>query len=832
MPVNSKRTAMKKTHKKKLLAPKPRRSRKQGHDYATLEDRKMLAVTSAFAPGAGILTVNLSANNDIAVVDNDGTNVTVGGSQVTTGIAANDVRRIVVIGNPVAANQQVAFNGNFSGTGLTDIDVSNVNQVTVNGAYDLSNDFDVELIGVGGRVGDGTSGRLRVDGQTTILANNNSVVLDNATNNFNDVRVTTGGTARSVTLADVNSLNFTGVDITGDLTVNAVNGTVSDSPGTTIRVIGDGDFTAANVLLGGTGDETRFQRTSFNVSSVVNVQEDDNTLLGDVTAGSLRLASNGRILDGLTTQINVSGLAELFGNAGVRLGDNGVDVFNAGTVNFQSNGQVSINEDSAINIVGTNTARSMNLRSKASITDDDNATINVQFQSGFTAQSVRIGDTDTDQFNSNSIYFFTEGRFDLSEDSDTLVIEEKNFAQSMRLRSSGQITDEAVARMTITNLAEFDAESAIIGDVGSDFFTAGSIQFDADTQFRLTENNDTNILGTNRAQNSIITSVGNLSNSDNADIVVTNNASFRGNSINVGNQTGDNAQFGSLTFITPNVGIANPPAGFASVNITEDDSTVFGGNSRAGQAADTTANPAIIGTTGNVRIQSGGNITDGSNSSVNVTGNMRMTTANNGNITVGDSGVANGVAFDSTFNTGSLTIDTDGTGNARIFEDSNIFLVGNTQANSLLLDADNGQATITDSATAMTNVNFTLNVRGSFINLGTGVDAANPAVNTDSLTLRSLTFNSSGNTAISADSNINLVGSSTADNLTLASTGNITDTSVTGTAARTIVQTSANFAAVDAIIGEIGDDFFNIVSGNNPGVADVTGTENIVVNRV
>ncbi len=747
MPVNSKRTAMKKSRKKNS-SPKPRRSRNRGQDYATLEDRKMLAVTSGFTASSGILTVNLGAANDAAQIDVVGGNVLVNGSQVGSGTAASAVDQIVVSGT-TAANQDVTFIGDLSNAGLSSVSIANVDDVAFNG--DLS--------------------------------------------------------------------------VSGALSVNA-GGNISDADNTDIIVGGVGSFTAANVTLGGSTNETRFQQTSFNASGAVDLQEDDNTVLGSVNAATVRLESNGRILDGFTTQINVGGLAQLLGNAGVRLGDNGADVFNAGAVHFRSNGQVSINEDSATNIINSNTARSMNLRSLGAITDDDNATINVQFQSGFEAESVRIGDTATDEFNSNSIYFFTSGRFDLTEDSDTLIIEEKNEALALSLTSTGQIADEENARVTVTNLAEFDAQSAVIGDRPTDFFTAGSIQFNTVDEFRLTENDDTNILGTNRANNSIITSVGNLSNSSNADIVVTTNASFRGNSINVGNQSGDNAQFGSLTFITPNVPIANAPSGFASVNISEDDSTQFGGNSTAGTAAQNGI-PAIPG---NVRITSAEGIVDGSNSSVNVTGNMNLTTGNNGNITLGDSGTSGaGVPFDATFNTGSLTINTDGTGNARIYEDSDIFLVGSSQVNSLTLDADDGQANITDSATANINVNFNLNVRGQFVNLGTAVDVN--SVPTDTLNFNTLTFNTSGNTNISADKGFFLVGTSTADNLTLASTGNILDSSPTGgTPASTTVQTSANFITpLDAIIGESGADFFTIVSGNAPGVGNVDGTANVVV---
>ena len=751
MPVNSKRTAMKKSRKNNSSL-KPRRSRKRGHDYATLEDRKMLAVTTGFTAGTGVLTINLADANEAAVVDVDSGNVVVNGSQVGTGVAATSVDQIVISGTG-AANQDVSFVGDFANTGLTSVSAVNVDDFAVSGNLSLS----------------------------------------------------------------------------GNLTVNA-SGNVSDTNGADLIVGGTGSFTAANVTLGGATSETRFQQTSFDVSSAVDLQEDDNIVLGSVNAGTVRLSTTGRILDGFTTQINIDGLAELLAENGVRLGDNGADVFNAGTVNFVAeNGQVSINEDTALNLVGDNLARSINLRSQAAITDADDSTLNVQFQSGFTATSVLIGDTDTDEFNSNSIYFFTTGRFDLTEDSDTLIIEEKNFAQSLGLTSTGQIVDEENAQVTVTNLAEFDAQSVVIGDSGgNDLFNAGSIQFNTVNEFRLTEDSDTNILGVNRAANSIVTSVGDLSNSSDADIVVTTNASFRGQNVNIGNQPGDNAQFGSLTFITPNTSIDDAPAGFASVNITEDDSTQFGGNSTAGTAD----------IPGNVRIESAAGITDGSNSSVNVTGNLTLVTNDNGNITVGDAGTdINGTAFNADFNTGSLTIQTDGTGNAQIFEDSNIFLVGDSQVNSLTLNANGGQSNITDSATSNLNVNFNLNVTAGFVNLGSAVD--DDGANTDSLNFSSLTFNTSptgnlnGNTLISADSGFFLVGSSSAENLTLASTGSILDSSGGGVPASTIIQNSASFTTpLDAIIGESGLDFFDILSGSEPGLGNVDGVRNVVVGRV
>ena len=847
MPANSKRTTMKNSLKKNPSS-KPRRVRKKGLNYGTLEDRKMLTVSAGFAPVAGVLTVNILGANEVATVNVVNGNVVVNNNQVATGVSASSVRQIEILGQTTSAGQQVNLNGNFSGTGLTDVNISSVNQVTFGGAYDVSNDFTATLDGSGGGISDGTLGRLRVGGDTSITANSNPVVLNNTTNDFNNVDVTTTGTLQSVALGDINDLNFTNLVISGNLDVNA-GGTVSDSIGTTISVNAAGTeaaFTAANVLLGGqTNDSTNFFGSSFDVTGAVELQEDSNIILGDVQADSLRLDSSGRIADGRDTNISVTGLAEFIAPAGVQIGDNGQDTFSSGTLNFQSSQQVSINSETSLNIVGNNTARSTSLRSQQSISDAANASINIQFQTQLTGQSVQLGDTTTDEFNSNSIFFFTTGRFDLTEDSDTLIIEERNFAQSARLVSAGDIADDNLSGIVVTNLAEFEAVNVDIGNVATDFFTAGSIRYNTTGQFRVTENDDTNLNGTSTAQNSIVTSVGNVSNDSSANVIVANNAAFRGNQINIGNQAGDNFQFGSLNFITPNVPIANAPAGFASVNISEDDTTQFGGNSTAGSPAGTTASGAAIAAIpGNVQINSAGSIIDGSNASVNVTGNLSLTAQGasdgSGIINIGDSGTsAAGVPFDSTINTASLTVNS--TGNATIEEDSGIVLAGQSNVNSLTLVADGGNASILDSVTAQTNVRFNLNLNGSFVNLGVPAPGTDPTTAPDFLTFRTLTVNSPGNVNIAhntATDPVNgaaingflLVNSSTADFLTLSSDGNIGDSSPAGSPVSTIAQSGAVFAGIDVIIGESSGDFFDIVDLNGPlGLGGVTGTSDVVV---
>jgi len=145
MPVNSKRSAMKKSRRKNS-SPKPRRSRSKGQDYTMLEDRKMLTVSSGFAPATGILSINLASANEAAVVDVVGSNVTVNGAQVATGVAATNVNQIVITGTG-AANQDVTFNGDFSNSGLTSVSAVNVDDVAINGNLSLTGNLTVNASG-------------------------------------------------------------------------------------------------------------------------------------------------------------------------------------------------------------------------------------------------------------------------------------------------------------------------------------------------------------------------------------------------------------------------------------------------------------------------------------------------------------------------------------------------------------------------------------------------------------------------------------------------------------------------------------------------------------
>ena len=106
-----------------------------------------------------------------------------------------------------------------------------------------------------------------------------------------------------------------------------------------------------------------------------------------------------------------------------------------------------------------------------------------------------------------------------------------------------------------------------------------------------------------------------------------------------------------------------------------------------------------------------------------------------------------------------------------------------------------------DSLDARTTVNGTLNVTGNLINLGTGVETGT-GIATDRLVFSGLTYNSNGNTNISADSGFELRGDSLSDGLLiLDSEGQIT------------ADIDATFAALDGnTLSDVDNEFDFVVT--------------------
>ena len=776
-----------------------KRRKNSNHDYGTLEDRKLLATIVNVNPAEGFLVVDLEANNDIAVIGiADNGNVTINGNQdlntsaagVQT-LAADDLLHVTFEGNRLRTGQIVSFNAEFSGQRqLSTLKIEDVGQVSINDRLEVRANLDIFLSGTGGRIGDAINGQLIVGDVATINAGANEIGLNNAGNDFNRLNLTTTGTNNDVVLNDVDGVELTGVNVSGDLTLTA-GGVVQDANSTTIEVLGTARFTGSEIELGDhVGDTTNFFRSSYTATGHVDVQEDSNTILTSTDVGSLTLRSVGGIFDGTRTSINVDGLAQFFGNNRVRIGEGGLDTFNAGSVQFQSNGHVHITENSDAQITGENRASSLTFRSWGNVTDAADTSINVSHETGFEALGVELGDSPTDVFNSGSLSFFVRDRFAVTEDSNSHIIETKNRAAEFYLESAGAITDADDAFITVDNLAEFKANSVNVGDTQIDQFNAGSVRFDTSGRFKITENSGLTFTGDSSAANSVVNSSGNITNQANATVNVRNSAAFFANNVILGNQSGDEFNAGTVAFRT-----APDTNGLVAIN--EDSNTQLGGISEAGR----------------LRLEANGNITDGPGSQVNIDGNSTLTTLNNGRIKLGDSGVrADNTPFDSVFETLSLTVQTDGSGNAIIEEDGDILLTGINRANSLSLIADGGEGRVLDAIDARIDVNFNLNVEAGSINLGNAIIAN--ASSTDRLAFRSLTFQSAGNVNVSADNSFFLTGSSNSGGfLTLESEGDIRTTG----GSELVTQTGAQFDGMDIFVGNLSNDCFDILDTNSDG---------------
>jgi len=134
----------------------------------------------------------------------------------------------------------------------------------------------------------------------------------------------------------------------------------------------------------------------------------------------------------------VTGLADVNGVTSVTLGSGGT--FNAGTLTFNSGGAVVISEDSGTDIVGVNTALSLDLDSTGAITDAAGATISVTNLADFNGGSVTLGDNGGDTTNFGTLTFNSAGAVNISEDSAT-AFAGTSTGTTITVNSAGAMTD-------------------------------------------------------------------------------------------------------------------------------------------------------------------------------------------------------------------------------------------------------------------------------------------------------------------------------------------------------------------------------------------------------
>jgi len=365
----------------------------------------------------------------------------------------------------------------------------------------------------------------------------------------------------------ISSMTTGDLDITEDssvtlLNISADNLSVSSSGGifdgrrTSIDVNSNSSFdSATRIRIGENGTDTFNTSTlTFNSDGHVQIVADSNALItGNNTANSLTLFSSQDIADSVTATIDVENITH-FEGANVIIGDSATDRFNSGSLHFFTPGDFNLTEDSGTHLIETkNEARRLFLNSTGAITDADDTRVTVERISDFTAESVNIGDSGNDLFNTGSISFTTAGRFAVNENSATNIVG-FNSAERSVISSAGAITNNFLsedglgATIDVETIASFDGTSIDLGQQQNDTLTFGSLQVNSPGDVTVVEDDATHLTLSNDVGSLNLTSGGAVTDAVNASINVNGNASVNGTSIRWGENTTDSFNAQNVTF--------------------------------------------------------------------------------------------------------------------------------------------------------------------------------------------------------------------------------------------------------------------------------------------
>ncbi len=649
-------------------------------------------------------------------------------------------------------------------------DVMNFGTLTFNstGGVSIAEDSATVLVGIS------TADSLVLSSTASITnaANASLTVTNNASfsspsidlgNQIGDVMnfgTLTFNSAGLVSIAEDSATLLFGTSTADSLVLTSV-ASITNTASASLTVTNNASLWGTSITLGNqAGDTMNFGTLTFNSTGGVSIAEDSATLLfGTSTADSLVLTSIASITNTASASLTVTNNAS-FSAPSIDLGNQIGDVMNFGTLTFNSAGFVSIAEDSATVLAGTSTADSLVLTSTASITNAANASLTVTNFASLSGTSITLGNQAGDTMNFGTLRFNSAGFVSIAEDSAMVLAPGTSTADSLVLSSTASITNAGTpsTSLTVTNNASFSGTSITLGNQTGDTMNFGTLTFNSTGGVSIAEDSATVLGGTSTAGSLVLSSTASITNAPNTGLAVTNNASFSGSSIDLGNQTGDTMNFGTLTFNSAGL-----------VSIAEDSATVLAGIS--------TADGLVLSSTAS--------IANAASASLTVTHNASFSGTS---ITLGNQ------AGD-TMNFGTLTFNS--TGGVSIAEDSATLLFGTSTADSLVLTS---VASITNTASASLTVTNNASFSAPSIDLGNQIG--------DVMNFDTVTFNSAGPVSIAVDSATALAGTSTADKLGLSSTASITNAAN----ASLTVTNNASFSGTSITLGNQAGDTMNFGS--------------------
>ena len=756
----------------------------------------------------------------------------------------------------------------FSG-GVLDIGLSAANEVatvTVNddGFVAVNGDIDLNS-GVAGVQSATTAEVFIIDVAGVAGVANQGAVLAGSFANLEEVEVT-----------GVNDVNFAGsYNISDELNVvlDGADGGVIDTG--VLVVQGTTSIDANNNLINLDNSNNNFIGAVSVFTDTFNsvVLADQNDIVFDEVNvnGDFIVSSGGTISDVAGSEIFVSNDAVLAAQS-VVIGDNAADNVNFIRVNANTTGLFELHESGAIVIDGDNQWGSAILDAPV-IVDSLFSNIDITGDGIFSGVLIRLGEHGTDTFNAGRINFNATGHVHFHENSSTTVFG-NNVASTLNLVSIGDLTDAEDSVINVSGDVGVQATGNIfLGDTDTDVFNTGRLTYFSLQSIQITENTGVVIFDTqNFAQNLQLETNGSIVDTDTAQQLIINNATYISNGldslVDLGDTDEDRFTAGTISFnvqgdgaflleedndtAITNTSQANSSRIEAQGDITSQVDAIYNVATNASFIGDniflgaqdgdfftfgsltlTAPDGAAIvfedidpnedvanqnlrfagdSVVGSLRADSVGQLRDAPEATVNVEGFANLSSSDS---------IELGELSTDQFNAGALLFNSPGA--VQIFEDSNIFFAGGDGlVNTALSTNFFAVGTIGNGQTASITVEnlFVVAATGD-INLGIQVDEDDDTIETDFLSFGQLSFRTlSASTQISADSNIDITGINEAIEFILFADGDITDGPIASITATSLAFFSGGGEDIDITIGDTDTDFFCILDPEGVLVAD------------
>lgn len=231
------------------------------------------------------------------------------------------------------------------------------------------------------------------------------------------------------------------------------------------------DINAGDAALSGIAANAALNLNSLEIQNGGVVQLSDLAVSLDASIDADSVSD----FDG--SQFAVSGNASFTADT-IFLGDHDTDTTEFGSLTFTATGHVSISEDSAMAVSGSNSAGTLSLTSSGAITNATASSLDVVGATVLSADSIELNDAGGSVVNFGSVSFAAIGDVVLHESSDLSLAADSN-GGDVELNAIGNIDSFGSASIT-ADVLSLSAEESVVsaGTIGS---ALQDLQFDSDS---------------------------------------------------------------------------------------------------------------------------------------------------------------------------------------------------------------------------------------------------------------------------------------------------------------------------------------------------------------